>query len=393
MKRILIIHHGEGVGGGLIALLGLIEELKVNNKVEVLSIFDSNAVDYIRQAGVNVTLAKTTFYLKFYRLFLHSEASYFNLMDCVRGMKNLITYFLSKYIFARKELQRLPFDYDIVYLNSTFISDWAAAANALGKKVVIHVREPLSMGILGFRRAIIRETIKKYCDKIIAISEDNSDRIGLREKTTVIYDPVVLKDRKGTDQIIPEDGLKYFLYLGGTQRIKGFEQLIKALPFLNSNVRIFFLGGNHALQAGRLKKIILCFLDPYLWRMKSLLQKMQNSAHIINVGMVDNVFGYYTRSLAVISPFWKPHAALPILEAFSAGKPVIVSDVKGMDELVNSSNGLFFENNNFKALASAINAMAELPSEDYQALSEGAAKSYQKLKDNKTTVQYVLNTI
>lgn len=393
MKKVLIIHHGEGVGGGLIAMLGLIDELKLENTVEVFCLFNSDAVEYIKQKGVNVTLPQSHFYLKIYRLFLHSDASYFNLIDEIRNAKNLICYLLSKYYFAKKELKKIASDYDIVYLNSTFISDWASAAKLLGKKVIIHIREPLSNGLWGFRKAIIINSIKKYCDRIIAISEDNSDRIGLKYKTTVIYDPVVFKNREGKQNIKKEDGFRYFLYLGGMQRIKGFEQLIKSLPFLNDNIRIFFLGGTHHSPNNSFKRLVLFILNPFLWKIGSLMKQMSSSEHIINVGLVDNVFEYYASSLAVISPFSKPHASLPILEALCVGKPVIVSNIKGMDEIVNKSNGFFFDNNNHKSLASVINKVALLSTEEYENLSRNAKLSYLKIKDREITVQRVIDNM
>ena len=34
VNSVLIVHHGQGIGGGLIALIGLIEELKKTNLTE-----------------------------------------------------------------------------------------------------------------------------------------------------------------------------------------------------------------------------------------------------------------------------------------------------------------------------------------------------------------------
>lgn len=389
MKKILIVHHGEGVGGGLIALLGLIDELKENHKVEVLCIFDSNAVEYIRAKGVDVKLARSFFYRKVYRLFLHSDASYFNVIDFLRSFKNVITYFLSKYHFAKRELKNLSSQYDIVYLNSTFLSDWALAGHSLEKKVFIHVREPLSKGTFGLRYRVIRNTVEKYCDWIVAISEDNARRVNIRKKTTVIYDPVVLKNRSGESEIVLAPNLKYFLYLGGMQRIKGFEQFVKSLDYLNENIRIFFLGGSVQLSPNPLKRVLFFLTDPFFWKMNSLSRKLHTSHNVINVGMVDNVFDYYEKSLAIISPFSKPHASLPILEAFFMAKPVIVSDVQGMDEFVNGDNGVFFKNHSFKGLADAINSIAELEPEHYQIMSRRAGESYLKLVNMKSVVELI----
>ena len=390
MKNILIIHHGIGIGGGLIALLGLIDELKLKNNVKVFCVFNSEAVTYIKNTGVEVFLPQSGNYKKYYNLFLHSEASYFNVANSVRMIKNLITFFLNKYYFAQKELEGLNFEYDIVYLNSTFISDWSRAAKKLKKNVIIHIREPLAKGLFGVRKNIIKRSISKYCDWIIAISKDNSNRIGLWEKTTVIYDPIVSKSRAENKEILLQPQFIYFLYLGGNQRIKGFEQFVKSLPYLNENIKIFFLGGNHNYLESRLDKLFAVF-DPFFWRINSLEKELKKSQKIINVGMVDDVFSYYNISRAVISPFSKPHAALPILEAFFKSKPVIVSNIEGMDEIVNHRNGMFFKNKDSKKLAEAINDMSIMSDFDYNEMCDNAKITFERIMQKNLSVQVIID--
>lgn len=392
MKNILIIHHGRGVGGGLIALLGLIEELKLKNRVHVLCIFDSEAVEYIENLGVTVSIAKSKFYSKFYGIFIHSEASYFDIVDFFRNLKNMIAFFLSKYVFAKKELLLLNSEFNIIYLNSTFISDWFLAAKKLKTNTLIHIREPLAKGILGIRRSIIKTNIRKYCDQIIAISVDNASRINLLNKTTIIYDPVVYNGRSTFLQLPSDPNIKYFLYLGGMQRIKGFEQFVKSLPYLNENIKIYFLGGDFVFPKNRLKKIIL-FLDPYVWKISSLTNDLTKSKNIIRIGLVDNIFDYYNNSISLISPFSKPHASLPILEAFSMGKPVIVSDVAGMNEIVNFSNGFFFKNGCPKDLGQAINKMASIDSFEYQKMGQYAKITFNEIVNKNKSVQSVIEII
>lgn len=393
MKNILIIHHGQGVGGGLISLIGLIDKLKANNKIEVLSIFGGIAVQYLQRTGVNVIIPKSKFYLKYYGIFVHSAATYFNVIDCMKKAKTFILYLLSKYFFAQKELEEISSKYDVVYLNSTFISDWALAAKRLHKKVVIHVREPLSNGFFGIRRRIIRNTIKKYCDHIIAVSQDNCNRIGIPNKTIVIYDPVVKKDRDQLEDIEIDNSCKYFLYLGGMMRIKGFEQMVESLDFLDNNIRIFFLGDDVHYHSAGLKHMFRQFLDPYCRKNEYLMRKLMASPKIIYVGRTDKVFSYYKKSIALISPFSKPHASVPILEAFSLSMPVIVSDVKGMEELVNSKNGVFFKNKDPKSLAIRINEMASLSKTEYNLMKAASIDTYNRIRTRKDSVSSVIEKV
>ncbi len=378
-KKILIIHHGTGVGGALIALIGLIEELKEQNNVEVFSIFKGEAVSYLRKAGVTVITPDSKFYNKNYSLFIHSDADYFDLVNQWLKLKGLRYYFLNKYFYAFQALEEHTKDVDIVYLNSSFISDWAYAAKKLNKKVVIHIREPISRR--GFGYNVIKNNIQKYCDKVIAVSKDNSSRLGLENITSVVYDPVVIKNRSSNDDVLLDATKKYFLYVGGDARIKGFEQLVNSLEYLDDNIRIFFLGGSTAYSKNPLKKIIRTFIDPYAQKHNDLHDKLEISSKIIYIGLTDQVFSYYLKSVFLISPFSRPHACLPVLEAFSCKIPVIVSDVEGMDEIVDESNGFFFKNNNPISLAEKINFAAKLKDEDYLLMKEKSIVKYQLLRE------------
>jgi glycosyltransferase involved in cell wall biosynthesis len=134
-------------------------------------------------------------------------------------------------------------------------------------------------------------------------------------------------------------------------------------------------------------------LDPYIWKVNSLIAILNQSDKVIKVGLVDNIFDYYSNSIALLSPFSKPHASLPVLEAFYVGKPVIVSDIEGMDEIVNEENGLFFKNENSEALAFAINKVAKLDLIQYQKMSQNAKNKYSEIVNNNGSVQLVIDAL
>ncbi|MCS0589414.1 glycosyltransferase family 4 protein [Massilia norwichensis] len=392
-KKILLIHHGQGVGGGLIALLGLIRELRADHTVTVLCIFASEAVNYLRKEGVAVIVLDTWFYRKAYDLFVHSAASFFSPLGLVRNLYTLLIYFMSMYVFGPAALRKAAQDCDIVYLNSMFISDWAVAAKGLQKKVVVHIREPLADGVFGIRRALIRHVIGRNADLVIAISKDNGVRLGLPSKTVTVYDPIVLDETKGVS-ISVEPGLRYFTYVGGSQRIKGFAQLVDSLDHLDDRVRIFFLGYTHELERlSGWKFMIRQLLSPYTRRLPVLKRKLQESGKIIHIGVSDSVVAYYRRSVAVISPFSVPHASLPVLEAQHLGKPVIVSDVVGTEEFVDSSVGLVFENGDALALAKAINHLAGQDEETLRGMGEQGQKRSRAMHLNKPCVSQLLQTL
>lgn len=383
MKSILFIHHGQSRGGALIALLALINELKANYNIQVLSIFNSEAVNILKNEGVLVTLPKSRFYSRYYQLFSHSDA--IDRINKIRNYWRPIYYLCNKYLFAKSELNNIKSNFDLVYLNSAFISDWAYASKKLNKKVIIHVREPVSKGLLGIRKQMIKRNILRYCDNIISITRDNAKRLDIENKN-VIYDPVVINNRGKIGTGKKSNKYKYFIYLGGMLKIKGFEQLMASLEHLNDDIRIYFLGPNVNYTKNKFKKNIKSMIDNTFKEHEGNLNKMNYSKHIINVGFTDDIFHYLNNSIALIVPFLKPHAALPILEAFSVGRPVIASDIKGMDEIINSSNGLVFENKNARSLADKINEMSLISQKQQADYEYNCLNTYHKIRKNEKEV-------
>ena len=64
----------------------------------------------------------------------------------------------------------------------------------------------------------------------------------------------------------------------------------------------------------------------------------------------------------LITPFLNEHFSRPAIEAFAYGKPVIGSNVVGMDEIIShDKNGLLVAKGDHKALAEAINYLCKNP--------------------------------
>ena len=390
MRRILLIYHGWGIGGGLIAMIGLIHQLKRQYDVHVLCIYNSNAVDYIKNEGISVEVLNSFFYRRLYSLYIKTEASYFSVPGFCKRTYALLMYYLNKYIVAPSVLKNKLGNFDILYLNSLFITDWAMAAQKRNKKVVLHVREPLANDSFKYGKNVILRNIKKYVDCVIAISKDNASRLSGIKNVRIVYDPVVDVNRGDLD-IAVESDLKYFVYVGGEQRIKGFEQLALSLDYLNKNVRIFFIG-----QLKKKKSVgdyIRFFQSSYYRKLSFLRQKILSSEKIINVGHTNNVFSYYKKAIAVISPFSKPHASLPILEAFSIGKPVIASDIEGTDELVSIDTGFLFHNGNFKELAEVVNYFAKMDNRQLMDYSTASYLHYKHIYTLSESVPAIINEL
>lgn len=393
MENILIIHHGWGIGGGLIAMARLAHQLQKEYDVKILCVFQSEAVAYLRDEGFNVDVVDHFFYRKFYSLFIHTAATYFSLQNSLKKIYALLMYLFSMYFFAPKVLKQHLVDIDIVYLNSLFISDWSRAAKKNSKKVLLHVREPLLTGLFSLRKQILRRTIDKFVDSIIAVSNDNAQRLDLLHKTTVVYDPVGDIDNCSSVPCnLPcDDDYVYFTYVGGEQRIKGFEQLVRSLDYLDKRVRIFFIGNYVFEERKSLSNCIRYLISPYFRRLRFLKMKLENSKNSLILGHINDVFTYYQLSRAIISPFSKPHASLPILEAFSIGKPVIASDVGGTTELVDDRVGVIYKNGDYEALATEMNKFVLKDTDAMNTFEVQALFRYNEIKKNSPSIVDIIN--
>ena len=354
--KILYIHHGAGWGGAPISLMSLINELdKTKFEPHVLLLKDSIVKERLRENNITYTVCDSNFYSKHYKYVTHSDASLIKPYKVYKLLKMFISWVLSKYYFAPKALKKHTFD--IVHLNSSVLSDWIHPASKHGK-VIYHIREPISKGIFGFRYNFIRSEVQKHADKVIAISKDNATRINIPQKTEVVYNFIDIPNK-----IIETNSTKSILYVGGAAKIKGIEVLIDAIPLINKDIQINMAGNFPKFQTmSSLKRLAYRLRYPSKFKLREKLIAISQYKNVNIVGSVSTITNILQESSFLISPFTVPHFSRPVIEAFAYEKPVIASDVMGMEEIVDEGvNGLLVEKNNPKALAEAINYLCNQP--------------------------------
>ncbi|MCG8697436.1 MAG: glycosyltransferase, partial [Bacteroidales bacterium] len=196
--------------------------------VEVLLLKHSIVADKLRENNIPYRVAQSAFFRKFYTYLTYSEAAPVKWFHINYYLVAAISWLLCKYYFAKNELQFKKFD--IIHLNSSVLTDWLMPSRKTGAKVVIHIREPFRNKKFDPVYRILRKQMKLYADHIIAISSNNADRIDIPAKTTVVYNYSNIPSK-----LSPEESYrsKTFLYLGGSDTIKGFFTLIKSLKYID----------------------------------------------------------------------------------------------------------------------------------------------------------------
>lgn len=376
-QKLLFIHHAAGWGGSPNSMIQIINNL--DNKlfqIEVLLLKNSIVAEKLNENRIKYKIASSAFYTKYYHYFLHSEAGYLRFYMLYRILWFSLLWFLSRFYFASKELERL--DYDIIHLNSSSLTDWLAPAKKKGK-VIIHIREPFRKGKFDLFHAFFRHQIKLYADKIIAISSDNANRINIPEKTSIIYNFASIPEESS-----PESSYysKKFLYMGGAAYIKGFYVLVEALDYLDSEVQVLFVGQyDQTIRRRSLKNIVSQLLGVRTKRQVAI-EKIKNHKNAIEIGLLPNVDAYLKVCCCLISPFVITHFSRPIIEAFLYKKPVIASDIEGIEEIVTHNvNGFLSKVKDPVSLASLMNYLAKNPLKSKQMGENGYKMALTKFTD------------
>lgn len=355
--KILFIHHGTGIGGAPISLLNLIKQLNQTKfKFKVAFVKDGAAVNLYSRNNIEVDAIRgNNKYFGHHKKGKIKLKYFFRYFSIYRNWHKTVN-------LTAKEFLSLNTDYDIIHLNSDVLTSWAYAAKKAGFKVVCHNRDPISYGYFGFRYNILKKLIDENVDAIINISNDNRNRLGLIEKSFVVYNFVDIP----VNYRLPmsDSGPKKVLYLGGQAKIKGFSTAVKCLRYLDNNIRVQFGGNYGRLDAPKsFKEKIKNWIKLNIYRRTYRpLKEIKNAVNAELLGLMMDPYPTIDACDILITPFSVEHFSRPAMEAMAYGKPVIGSNVEGMDEIIDHGiTGLLVEKNNPKALADAINYLCKNP--------------------------------
>jgi glycosyltransferase involved in cell wall biosynthesis len=366
--KILFVHHFAGMGGATMSLFYIIERLDLDLfDVQVLFLDGKGeGIDYFRERGIDVITRNDIVN------YPHAHNAYLSFISRKPFEP------ISRLFKINSSVSKLlPFfvrsQYDIVHLNTSLLLPVGKAAKLSGSKVVWHIREPLKKGVLGLRRLFIRKWIKKYADKIIAITEIEKINLGESDKTLVVHNYV---DFKKFDPTIEYESLrKEFLIkendfvvcnLGGAVHSKGGDVYIKAArSVLNScsNVK-FILTGDVGIPRNTTNRIsasvkkILGLKYNLSSDIHRLVRENKLEKEVIITGVRTDIPEIVAVSDVLVWSATVPHFARPIIEAGAMSKPVVVADFPNAKvAMKNGISGLVFHPKDANDLAKKIIAL------------------------------------
>lgn len=373
-KRILFVHHGSAEAGAFQSLLYLVKALDRTRYEPVVCSGDKDAwqVESIFSAeGIAACscdlprFAHTT--LGEYQLYRKS------------GLQGILRWF-KQYPSACMELERLlnTIKPDLVHFNSLTLAPYAFTAGKCRIPAIVHVREPVLHGIFGVRRAWLRRHLIANTSKVIAICQDNLDRLALPAgKGEVIYNPVsfakfdfrLSRDEARRRLGIPANAKAALMTVTSTPLVKGFVPFIKAMQqVIKTHSELWCLIPGLTIPAmphppiNSIRRIVALALGRY--RNQTRLYALANNGglqgRIICCEFAGNMEQWIAAADIVCVPHTQPHFSRTLLEAGAMKKPVVASRLGGLEECVREGEtGLLVPAGDAQALALAVERLLQ----------------------------------
>jgi glycosyltransferase involved in cell wall biosynthesis len=369
-KRILYIHHGNARGGAFLSLLYLIRSLDQNLYEPIVcnggDEQDPEVQRIFNEEGYETCACRLP-------RFAHTTGGSYSLLNLwsLRQLYEWIFYYSKVKNTFNKILKNIrP---DIVHFNSLTLAPYAIVPYKMNIPTVVHVRESILHGFIGFRKRWLRNNLVKYACKIIVICQDNLDRIDLPiDKGIVIYNPVdfakfnyQIDQTEARKQLGISDTAHVVLFAGGSVwEAKGLPEFLASMQLVKKKYQNIVC----------LMPSFQCPFDPIqrVWtfkrRIAKILQMFRKSdklfylyksnnlyKNIISKDFVYEIENWIAACDVVCVPHMRPHFSRTIMEAGAMKKPVAVFRIGGIEEVVKQKEtGLMVERGNVESLASSI---------------------------------------
>jgi glycosyltransferase involved in cell wall biosynthesis len=153
---------------------------------------------------------------------------------------------------------------------------------------------------------------------------------------------------------------RYCLFVGSLIERKAPDILLRALALAKTDIGLIVVGGG-----------------PMAQELQRLTRRLHLTGRVVFTGAMPQnvVYRYYQKAAFLVLPSVSETMSLVVIEALSAGKPVVVSDLKGIADVVcHGENGLLVPPGDVKALSAAIELLAT-DDDLYTRLASNAAAS------------------
>jgi len=373
--KILFIHHGNVKGGAFLSLLYLLRALDQSLYEPIVC----NGGDE-QDPQVEAIFFEEGFSTCSCRLprFAHTTGGSYSLYTR-RGWNSMLSWFQgyrkSCRSFAELINNMKP---DMVHFNSLTLAPYARVSSEMGIPTIVHVREVVLDGVFGIRKNFLRRHLIKDASKVIAICQDNFDRLSLPVgKGVVIYNPVdlhkfdyVIDGNESRKKLDIPDSTPVILFAGGSvwdvkglfEFLQAMQQVKKKLPTLICLMPGFPMPYDPAQREWTFRRRIAHILG--MFRKSDQLFRLFKSngldAQIVRSDFVYDIENWLAACDVVCVPHMQPHFSRTVMEAGAMKKPVVGFAIGGVSEVVQEGvTGLLVQRANVSALADVATKLLE----------------------------------
>lgn len=355
MKKILLINVYGGIGGAGQSFLDIVDSIdQTKFRLTVYSPATPPAMTaLLRKRGIEVITSDKP--LPKYVHYSGASVTKLNLLFYIRSL-SIITRGFSE---LKKIIRQVKPDY--VAVNS-MTHAWVGPR--IGKSIIkiCFVRETYLNTTLNLRTRLLKHWLVKHFDKVVFISDyDMINTQGLRANQGVVIrdsikatgDPYDTHEAKEKLNLNTAD--RYVLFMGGFDRIKGGDVLMKAMSKIeDGSIKLLFLPVSPP-STSLLRKIKTLLGLNYEKRIRSLIAKHNLENKILMYSPQSNMDDFYKAADVVVFPSKYPHQARPVFEAGVMRKTIVISRFEATGEHVKDNyNGLYFAPGDANDLARCI---------------------------------------
>lgn len=268
-----------------------------------------------------------------------------------KALPRLLTVDLARLpIAVSRAMQRLK-RFDLVYINTSIIIDYAIAARFVGNKAVLHIHEIPEGPALKVLRALMRWSRAEI------IFNSNATRLAFDLPAT-IRSSVIYNGVSGPAQPQPMtyDGQRPLrvLMLGRVNRIKGQEVLLEALsmmdPAWQERIEIRMVGS--AFENEEREQVL-----------RERIAQMKLGQRVSMLPFTDDPSEHYHWADIVVVPSRRPESLGRVaIEAMAHGRPPVASAIGGLTEVVEHQHtGWLVPPGDPAALAAQLQAIVSEP--------------------------------
>lgn len=356
-----VIHAAETIKGGVATVINSLVEYQLEEKLDIICLVPSDqrenliTLDNLRTETFNRNgrslVGMFAFALALFRLLKNEEPNIVHLHSSFAGLLGRLVIFFSG---NRNKIKVIYCPHAFSFLMKT--SKW---------KTNIY--------------AWIERVLSKVTDKIICVSTEEYEsaitRKFSKDKLVLIHNGVKIKNTTNI-QIIEKNDIK-LLFVGRFDYQKGIDTLQEAIRILGSKNLDF--------------SITLTLVGDYVNSEEKVEFEEYPKIKIKHRGWLspDELEQEYLESNVLVIPSrWEGFAMVP-LEAMSYGLPIIASDIKPFQEIINDNiDGLLFKSESAESLAEKIKILDKVNLQELgkQGL-ENFERSYTDLGMNKRIIE------